>query len=188
MTTHAYIADLPRARREYEPPHNGAMLTTQTAFIVACGEWIRSHSVSEQAGAVRCFGLRRLAEVWERTGHNVDCSVCRAEVERILAGRTDPAHEDRIAALTAWVEANPLRGADDTLKAEAQRRRMETQRRMERAARAAASPERVQGVCEFCGGDARAAWDYTCNALPCRVRRAKVTRLKRQAKARRVVA
>lgn len=172
MTTHAYIADLNRERPSL--PNRAEAL----AMVGVCGV-----QYGRGCDDLRCFGLRRLALYWPLQGHHVDCPACRSEIRRLLSERTDPEREARIAALTEWAEANPLRGADDSLKAEAQRRRMETQRRKERAARAAASPERVQGVCEFCGEGARAAWDYTCNALPCRVKRAKVTREKRARRA-----
>lgn len=171
MTVHAYIADLNRERREVT--HRTGVSLTTSAVVAVCG-------APEGTGSeLRCFGLRRLATIWPLAGHNVTCPACRAEVRRLLGERTDPEREARIAALGRWVEANPDGARTDTLKAEAQRRRVETQRRKERAARAAAVPERVQGVCEFCGGEAQAAHDYVCTATACRIKRARATREKR---------
>ena len=132
MTTHAYIADLARERRT-TTSITGQTITTGSAFTGVCG----AHITLNAAEGTRCFGLRRLALYWPLQGHHVDCPACRAEVRRLLGERTDPEQEARIAALTQWAEAHPLRGADDSLEAEAQRRRMETRRRKERMERAA---------------------------------------------------
>ena len=129
MTVHAYIADLNRERREVT--HRTGVSLTTSAVVAVCG-------APEGTGSeLRCFGLRRLATIWPLAGHNVTCPACRAEVRRLLGERTDPEREARIAALTRWAEVNPDGARTDTLKAEAQRRRVETQRRKERAARAA---------------------------------------------------
>lgn len=168
MTVHAYIADLNRERPS--SPNRAEAV----AMVGVCGV-----QYGRGCDDLRCFGLRRLATVWPIAGHSVDCPACRAEVRRLLGERSDPEREARIAALGRWVEANPDGARTDTLKAEAQRRRVETQRRKERAARAAAVPERVQGVCEFCGGEAQAAHDYVCTATACRIKRARATREKR---------
>lgn len=128
MTTHAYIADLSRERREVT--HRTGVSLSTSAVVAVCG----AHGSGSE---LRCFGLRRLAEVWERMGQHVDCSGCRTEVRRLLADHKSPAQSERLAALERWVAQHPLRGSDDTLKAEAQRRRMETRRRREREARAA---------------------------------------------------
>ena len=137
MTVHAYIADLNR-ERVTGTASTGQEWEIDNALVAVCGEHIgRRVNGGRAAEELRCFGLRRLATIWPLAGHNVDCPACRAEVRRLLGDRTDPEREARIAALTQWAEANPLRGADDSLEAEAQRRRMETRRRRERAARAA---------------------------------------------------
>ena len=125
-TSHAYIADLNRER-----PTN-ANRADAIALRAVCGG---AYTGGEE---FRCFGLRRLAEVWAKAGHNVNCPACRAEVRRLLAGRSDPAHEERIAALGRWADQHQLRGSDDTLRAEAQRRRMVARRHRARAARRSA--------------------------------------------------
>jgi len=94
-TAHAYIADLNRER-----PTN-ANRAEAVALLGVCGAPERDGS------ELRCFGLRRLATVWPAQGHNVTCPACRAEVRRLLAGRSDPAHEERIAALGRWVAQHP---------------------------------------------------------------------------------
>lgn len=137
MTTHAYIADLNRERPSL--PNRADAVAT----VGVCGvQYGRDDDL-------RCFGLRRLATIWPLAGHHVDCPACRAEVRRLLGERTDPEREARIAALTRWAEVNPDGARTDTIKAEAQRRRVETQRRKARAARAAG---RLASQLELRGG------------------------------------
>ena len=149
MTVHAYIADLNR-ERVTGTASTGQEWEIDNALVAVCGEHIgRRVNGGRAAEELRCFGLRRLATIWPLAGHNVDCPACRAEVRRLLGDRTDPEREARIAALERWANQHPDSSRTDTLKAEAQRRRVETQRRKARAARAAS---RLASQLELRGG------------------------------------
>lgn len=154
-TAHAYIADLSRERRN--TPGSASVY----AIVAVCG---LECTGADARGDIRCFGLRRLPEVWERAGHNVTCPACRGEVRRLLAQRESPERMARVAALSAWARLHPDGSRTDTLLAEAQRRRVETQRRRKRAQQAA------NPLCAC--GRPKVKGKAICGAEACALRRA----------------
>lgn len=174
MTTHAYIADLNRERRQIT--HTTGATLTYDAVVAVCG-------VHDRSQELRCFGIRRLPEVWPNAGHHVTCPACRSEIRRLLSQRESPERRARIAALSAWAQAHPLESAKGDLKAKADLERQRAYRaakKKERADRFKLAPPADRSHCRYCEAVMRSTRHTTCGRGTCRARLATELRKARE--------
>ena len=178
MTTHAYIADLNRERREVESS-TGQVIVTHVACTAVCG----THLTDRDDLEVRCFGLLRLRTIWPLAGHHVTCPGCRSEIRRLLAERDSPEREERVRALTKWAAEHPLACSKGDFEARAELERQRAYRaakRKERAARLKLAPPADRTRCRYCEAPMRSSKHTTCGRGTCRARLATELRKARE--------